>query len=283
MLLLPLQLLSIFLSVVSHCISVGANASIAVTYVVDLNGSGQYRTIQDAINAIPDNNDKWYRILVRRGLYREKVKIPSTKPFILLEGSGSQWTTIEWSDYASKGGRVIPNFNTATSATFTLQADNFVAKNITFKNGYNMGGGQKQPMAQAVAAVVNGDKAAFYSCGFVGIQDTLFDGYGRHFYFNCYIEGAYDFIFGLAKTVFERCHLHSTASDWGGGYLTAQGRGSDSDTGGYVFKYCIVTGTGPTYLGRAWNAYSRVVFYKSQFSAPITPAGWDAWNYKNST
>ncbi|KAK1309398.1 putative pectinesterase 52 [Acorus calamus] len=66
-----------------------------------------------------------------------------------------------------------------------------------------MGGGQKQPMAQAVAAVVNGDKAAFYNCGFVGIQDTLFDGNGRHFYLNRYIEGATDFIFGFAKTVFE--------------------------------------------------------------------------------
>ncbi|KAK1302499.1 putative pectinesterase 29 [Acorus calamus] len=127
------------------------------------------------------------------------------------------------------------------------------------------------------------DKAAFYSCGFVGIQDKLFDGNGRHFYFNCYIDGAIDFIFGFAKTVFERCHLHSTAGDWGSGYLTAQGRGSESDTGGYMFKYCIVTGTGPTYLGRAWNSYSRVVFYKSLFNVPITPAGWDAWNHKDFT
>ncbi|KAK1309397.1 putative pectinesterase 10 [Acorus calamus] len=73
------------------------------------------------------------------------------------------------------------------------------------------------------------------------------------------------------------------AGVWGGGYLTAQGRGSDSDTGGYVFKYCIVTGTGPTYLGRAWNTHSRVVFYKSLFNVPINPAGWDAWNHKDST
>ncbi|KAK1316000.1 putative pectinesterase 29 [Acorus calamus] len=252
-----------------------------MTYIVDLNGSGQYKTIQEAINAVPDNNNKWYKILIKRGLYREKVKIPPTKPFILMEGEGSRQTTIEWSDYASNG-HMTTNFNTETSATFTLQADNFVAKYITFKNGYNLGEGQKQPMAQALAAVVDGDKASFYSCGFVGVQDTLFDGNGRHYYRDCYIEGAMDFIFGFAKTVFERCHLHSTAGDWGGGYLTAQGRGSDSDTGGYVFKYCIVTGTGLTYLGRAWGSHARVVFYKSQFSVSIAPAGWNAWNQKDS-
>ncbi|KAK1293028.1 putative pectinesterase 29 [Acorus calamus] len=288
MLLLPLQLLSIFLSVVSHCVSVCATASIAVTYIVDFNGSGQYKTIQEAIDAVPDNNDKWYRILVKRGLYREKVKIPPAKPFILLEGEGSQLTTIEWSDYATNGlfelggSRVTPNFNTETSATFTVQAENFVAKSITFKNGYNMEGGQKQKMDQAVAATVNGDKAAFYNCAFVGIQDTLYDGHGRHYYSNCYIEGAIDFIFGFAKTVFEGCNLHSTAGEWGGGYLTAQGRGSDTDTGGYVFKSCNVTGTGPTYLGRAWSTHARVVFYKSQFNAPIAPHGWDAWHHKDT-
>ncbi|KAK1277346.1 putative pectinesterase 29 [Acorus gramineus] len=265
----PSSLLSIFLSVVSHCVSVGATASIAVTYIVDLNGSGQYKTIQEAINAVPDNNDKWYRILVKRGLYRIPVDDNRVERLRYERPFRAGWKPRP------------PNFNTETSATFTVQAENFVAKYITFKNGHNLGG-QKQPIAQAVAAVVRGDMASFYNCGFVGVQDTLFDGSGRHYYRDCYIEGTVDFIFGFAKTVFERCHVHSTAGDRGGGYLTAQGRGSDSDTGGYVFKYCIVTGTGPTYLGRAWDSHARVVFYKSQFNGPIAPAGWDAWNHKDT-
>ncbi|KAK1315999.1 putative pectinesterase 29 [Acorus calamus] len=208
---------------------------IAVTYVVDQSGAGQYKTIQDAINAVPDNNDKWYQIIVKPGLY---------------------------------------------SATFTVNADNFVAKNIKFKNTYNLGE-KPEHITQAVAVVVGGDKAAFYNCAFEGVQDTLCDFHGRHYFKDCYIMGGIDFIFGLGQSVYENCNLNAIVGSWGNqGYVTAQGRGAATDENGFVFKWCNITAPKDStfYLGRAWQSFSRVVFYKSNFQASIVPQGWDAWN-----
>ncbi|KAK1317581.1 putative pectinesterase 29 [Acorus calamus] len=255
---------------------------IAVTYVVDQSGAGQYKTIQDAINAVPDNNDKWYQIIVKPGLYREKVIIPNTKPNIYMVGDEKQFPSIEFDDHQNNTQSLASAFNVDTfgSATFTVNADNFVAKNIKFKNTYNLG---EKPghITQAVAVLVGGDKAAFYNCAFEGVQDTLCDFQGQHYFRDCYIKGGMDFIFGQAQSVYENCNLNAIGGSWGNhGYVTAQGRGAATDENGFVFKWCNITADkdNTIYLGRAWRSFSRVVFYKSNFQASIAPHGWDAWN-----
>ncbi|URE25416.1 pectinesterase [Musa troglodytarum] len=277
--------LVLFLSVFSIALRAPvaiAAASIARTIVVDLKGGGDFKSIQQAIDSVPDNNNKWTKIHVAAGVYREKVNVKSTKSYILLEGDAAQTTSIEWGDYNGDSS----GHDTETSATFTSYASNFVAKRITFKvsliyssqslarNTYN-GFANLTP---AVAAWILGDKSAFYDCSFIGFQDTLADMLGRHYFKGCYIEGVVDFIFGYGQSIYERCKISTVKSLQKPGYVTAQGRNSASDNGGFVFKSCTISGPQATYLGRAWRHSSRVIFYQTFMSDIIVPAGWRIWN-----
>ncbi|KAK1292751.1 putative pectinesterase 29 [Acorus calamus] len=254
---------------------------IAVTHVVDQSGAGQYKTVQDAINAVPDNNDKWYQIIVKPGLYREKVMIPNTKPKIYLVGDEKQFPSIEWNDHHNKTPLAF-DVDTFGSATFSVLADNFVAKYMKFKNTYNLEK-TSEPVKQAVAVLVGGDKAAFYNCAFEGVQDTLYDFQGQHYFKDCNIMGGMDFIFGHGQSVYENCNLNAIGGRWGRtGSVTAQGREAATDENGFVFKWCNITADkgSAIYLGRAWRGFSRVVFYKSNFQASIVPEGWNAWDHQ---
>ncbi|KAJ4977111.1 hypothetical protein NE237_002217 [Protea cynaroides] len=203
----------------------------------------------------------------------EQVKIGKDKPCIFLEGVNSKTTIIQYDAHEA----------TDTSITFSLLAENFVAKNIGFKNTYNLDGAG-HPRVPAVAAFIYGDKASFYSCGFIGLQDTLWDELGRHYFEQCYIEGAMDFIFGGGQTIYEKCTIQVTAdalyqSNGGIGFITAQRRLSADHPSGYVFKQAAVVGRGLTHLGRAYGPYSRVIFVRSMLSEVVVPEGWNAWTY----
>ncbi|XVE73465.1 hypothetical protein DITRI_Ditri11bG0119700 [Diplodiscus trichospermus] len=249
--------------------------NVAYTIKVDLSGKGDFKSVQKAIDSVPSNNNKWIRILIYPGNFMEKVTIPPNKPCIFLQGAGSKLTRIEWGDHK----------NTSDSATFTSFPDNVVARGITFKNIYNIPPepNVESKIVPALAARIYGDKSAFYECGFYGFQDTLWDVQGRHYFYNCYIEGAIDFIFGGGQSIYERCEINLNvgkyAPEYPNGYITAQGRSSSDDPSGFVFKSCLFTGTGKTYLGRAYGPYSRVIIYNSVLPDSILPSGWDAWSY----
>ncbi|XP_058002179.1 probable pectinesterase 29 [Hevea brasiliensis] len=195
---------------------------------------------------------------------REKVKIPYDKPYIILKGEGKRRTLIVWGDH----------YSTSQSPTFMSLADNVIVRSISFVNTYNFLHFYNR-MAPAVAAMISGDKSAFYRCNFVGVQDTLWDDQGRHYFKACTIQGAVDFIFGSGQSIYEGC----TIKVLGGGFITAQGRDSPNDSNGFVFKGCNIFGTGLTYLGRPWRGYSRVIFFKCYFANVIQPTGWNSWNY----
>ncbi|KAL2491770.1 putative pectinesterase 29 [Abeliophyllum distichum] len=173
------------------------------------------------------------------------------------------------------------NDSIVTSATFFSLADNIVVSDMTFVNSYNYPfkkDGNK--ISAAVAAMISGDKSAFYQCSFLGLQDTLFDEKGRHYFKLCTINGAIDFIFGGGQSIYEECTLSfngETLSPGTEGFITAQGRGDPKDTGGFVFNKCTLTGMGKTFLGRAWKSYSRVIFFNSFLSDIVIPQGWVAW------
>ncbi|KAJ4975144.1 hypothetical protein NE237_000250 [Protea cynaroides] len=250
-------------------------SNVIETITVDKLGTGKFTTIQGAIDSVPSNNNRWIRIFVKPGIYVEQVKILKEKSCILLEGVSRTMTIIQGDAHDG-----IHN-----SATFTLSAENFVAKNISFKNTYNLeppsGGPKRIP---AVAALILGDKASFHLCGFFGLQDTLWDERGRHYFNQCYIQGAMDFIFGGGQSIYERCIVNVTAqglkpSNDVTGYITAQRRYSTDDPSGFVFKTAAVVGNGLSYLGRAYGPYSRVIFVRSFLSQVVVPLGWNAWNY----
>ncbi|KAL6976355.1 pectinesterase, partial [Sarracenia purpurea var. burkii] len=248
------------------------SAKKAITYqtiYVDPSGQGNFSTIQSAIDSVPSNNRNWICVYVKAGEYREQVSIPQDKPFIFLKGEGKRKTIVVWGAHDS----------IVTSPTFISRADNIVAKSITFWNSYNNPPTASNPIRTAVAALIAGDKSAFYRCGFLGFQDTLWDVGGRHYFKLCTIQGAVDFIFGGGQSIYERCTISVIAGALNGlaGFITAQARSGPNETNGFVFKDCNVIGTGLTYLGRPWRQYARVIFYNSSLSNVVVPQGWNAW------
>ncbi|KAK9072471.1 hypothetical protein SSX86_008905 [Deinandra increscens subsp. villosa] len=237
------------------------------TITVDQSGQGNYTTIQAAIDAIPSGNMQWICIYVKTGTYNEKVKIPRDKPMIYLKGGGKRKTSVVWNSHNS----------IERDPTFISEADEVVVKSITFINSYNYPlGSNHNPIMPAVAAKISGDKSAFYRCGFMGVQDTLWDDSGRHYFKLCSIRGAVDFIMGSGQSIYERCTISVIAGFLSPqpGFITAQSRDAASDPNGFVFKDCNVIGNGTTYLGRPWRGHARVLFYNSTLSDIVVPQGW---------
>ncbi|XP_073278746.1 probable pectinesterase 53 [Primulina huaijiensis] len=245
------------------------------TLTVDKNAAlGDFTCIQDAIDSLPTINLVRVVIKVHAGVYTEKVSIPATKSFISIEGAGADKTIIQWGDTAQTIGPIGKPLGTFGSATFAVNSPYFIAKNITVKNTAPV----PPPGAvgkQAVAFRISADTASFVGCKFLGAQDTLYDHLGRHYYKDCYIEGSVDFIFGNGLSMFENCAVHAIAGAIGA--VTAQARKSILDDSGFSFVNCKVTGSGALYLGRAWGAFSRVVFAYTYMDNIIIQKGWYNW------
>ncbi|XP_065879464.1 putative pectinesterase 11 [Euphorbia lathyris] len=247
--------------ILSHNISGAVDLSNAILIRVDQSGKGDFTKIQDAIDSVPSNNSELVFIWVKPGTYSEKIVVPGDKPFITISGTNPSKTIITWNE----GGNIME------SPTFSVLASDFVGRYLTIQNTY--GSGDK-----AVALRVSGDRVAFYGCRILSYQDTLLDDAGSHYYSNCYIEGATDFICGNAASLFERCHVHSISKN--NGSITAQHRDYENEKTGFVFKGCRITGSGSAYLGRPWGEYSRVIYAETYMSSAIVGAGWETWSAK---
>ncbi|XVE77515.1 hypothetical protein DITRI_Ditri13aG0069200 [Diplodiscus trichospermus] len=238
-------------------------------------GTGDFSTINEALNSIPLRNNRRVILVIKPGIYREKIVIPRTLPFITFLGDASNPPTITGNDTASGSGKDGVPLKTFQSATVAVDANYFVAINIKFENTapHKIG----SIGSQAVAVRISGTKAAFYNCSFYGDQDTLYDHKGLHYFNNCFIQGSVDFIFGYGRSLYENCYLNSTAKKVAS--LTAQKRSNASLASGFSFKNCVVTGTatGMVYLGRAWGDYSRVVFSYTFMDKVVLPQGWSDW------
>ncbi|CAL0310912.1 unnamed protein product [Lupinus luteus] len=247
--------------------------------VIDVNQSGQggsFTTIQSAIDSIPVTNTQWTHIRISAGIYIENVVIDKNTPCIFLEGTGRYSTIIQGSKHKKSGLR--------DAATFVSLADDIVAKDIAFENTYNHPSFAHVNVADvipALAAEVRGNRIAFYNCSFKGVQDTLWDNTGLHYYNHCYIQGAVDFIYGDGQSIYEKCTIKFTrgiGEPNKDGIITAQKRHSPDSTTGFVFKECNITGTnGKAQLGRAYGPYSRVIIANSYLSNVVQPEGWSNW------
>ncbi|KAI3512384.1 hypothetical protein L1887_19699 [Cichorium endivia] len=245
------------------------------TFIVDINGPENYRSIQGAIDSIPEYSQDWIVIHVKKGIYREKVKIPREKPNIFLRGSGSSKTIIVWAESSE---------NNYQSSTFKVEAPNFVAYGISFKNDAPTGIANTSHN-QTVAAYVGADKVAFYSCGFYSTHNTLLDNKGRHYYDHCYIQGAVDVIFGRARSLFHECEVFVIADKRVEiqGSVTAHTRSSPDENTGFCFVKGSVYGIGQAFLGRPRGDHSRVIFAKTYLSKTVRPEGWSDWNHHGRT
>lgn len=238
--------------------------------VVAADGSAPYRTVQEAVMAVPAGSPASPVVIrIKPGRYRELVYVQREKRFFRLVGEDAARTVITYDLHANLKGHDDRPLGTFRTPTVTVDADDFTAENLTFENAAG-------PVGQALAIRVDGDRAVFRNCRFLGWQDTVFLNRGRHYFADCYIAGHVDFIFGAATAFFERCHLHALRD----GYLTAASTPHDQPFG-FVFSNCRVTGETAavrTYLGRPWRAHSSVTFLNTEMSGVVRPEGWHNWN-----
>ena len=240
--------------------------------IVAQDGTGNYSSVQSAFNAVPYNNRKPITIFIKKGIYKEKLHLDSSKKFVTLIGEDKFNTVLTYDDHT---GKITPSgdtINTRTSWSFLISADDFTAKNISFQNDAGFTAGQ------AVAVESDGDKASFFNCRFVGFQDVLFTNSdrSRQYYKNCYIEGTTDFIFGSSTVWFEQCHIHSKKNS----HVTAAATPKEHPFG-YVFSDCVLTGDSTLHnvsLGRPWRPYASVVYIHCYIGQHIMPQGWANWN-----
>jgi pectin methylesterase-like acyl-CoA thioesterase len=271
-----------------------AQAGAKKTLVVASDGSGQFKTVQDAVDSTPSGN---VRIEIKPGEYRALISIRASG--VELHGMGKRPEDVVLV-YDNSAGTPAPTgsvgpatLGTGRSATVMLTGDGFLAENLTIANDFEKRHQRTNEGSQAVALHVTGDREVFRNVRFLGFQDTLYADSktchavgdagpcraSRQYYADCYIEGHVDFIFGDAKAVFDRCEIHTLPHVMD--TITAQSRVRPEEDSGYVFRDCTVTsaeGSGDILLGRPWRAYSTVIFLSTTFKAPLDPAGWKEWN-----
>jgi pectinesterase len=239
-------------------------------------GSGDFKTIQEAINKVRDHAEKRVVITIKSGLYNEKVVIPAFKRNITLKGEDNQKTIISYNDYSGKPFRGIDvtgdtKFSTYTSYTLFIQGNDCNIENLTIEN-------TSGKVGQAVALHTEGDRIAVKNCLILGNQDTLYLAKGgtRNYFENCYINGTTDFIFGAATVYFYNCTLESLSNS----FITAAST-TQFDTYGFVFVDCKLTAkdssVNQVFLGRPWRPYAKTVYINTEMGAQIVPIGWDPW------
>ncbi|WP_291912006.1 pectinesterase family protein [Chitinophaga sp. CB10] len=235
-------------------------------FTVAKDGSGDFRYIQDAIDAMRVYPLMPIVLYIKNGVYNEKIELPAPNTDVRFIGESVDSTIITFDDYSGRG-----KLTTFTSYTAKISGNRFMAENITFVNAAG-------PVGQAVALYVDADKAVFKNCRFLGHQDTIFTGgeASRQLFVNCYIEGTTDFIFGPATAVFQQCTLHCKANS----YITAAST-TPGKAYGYVFMDCRITAdpdVKSVQLGRPWRAAAKTVFLRCELPAAIAAAGWSNWS-----
>ena len=247
-------------------------------FTVAQDGSGDFRTIQEAVNAVRDHSQIRATISVKNGTYREKLVIPAWKKNITLIGESAEHTIITNNDFS---GKDFPQrdftgnakFSTYTSYTVLVQANDCTLQNLTIENTAGRVG-------QAVALATEGDRIEVYNCRILGNQDTLYTSKdGRNFYKDCVITGTTDFIFGEATVVFQNCIIQSLANS----YITAAST-TREQAYGYVFFNCKLTANEEAtkvYLGRPWRPFAKTVFIDTEMGGHIVKEGWDPWKGDN--
>ncbi len=236
---------------------------------VALDGSGDFTSIQKAIDACKAFPDTRVIIFVENGIYKEKLVVPSCNSQLSIIGESADSTIITFDDHFSK----INRGRNSTFYTYTLlvQANDFRLENVTVENSAG-------PVGQAVALHVEGDRCLFANCRILGNQDTLYAAgrYSRQYFSNCAIEGTTDFIFGEATVLFEDCVIHCKSDS----YITAAST-PEGKPFGFVFRNCKITASDiakKVYLGRPWRSFAKVAFMNCELGSFILPKGWDNWS-----
>ena len=235
------------------------------TIVVSRDGTGNFRTLQEAIESARAFMDYTVTIYVKNGVYKEKVIVPSWVENIDIIGEDRDKTIITYDDHAN-----INKMGTFRTYTVKVEGSDITFKNLTIENN-------AAQLGQAVALHTEGDRLKFINCRILGNQDTIYTGakFTRLYFKDCYIDGTTDFIFGPSTALFEDCIIHSKRNS----YVTAASTPKEAKYG-YVFKHCKLTaepGVDKVYLGRPWRPYAYTLFIECELGKHIVSAGWHNW------
>ena len=246
-------------------------------FVVAQDGSGQFTTIQAAIFAVRDLSQQKVTIHIKKGIYKEKIVVPSWKTNIELIGESKDSTIITWDDFAGKILAVRDQFlktdsiRTFTSYTVLIQGNDCSIQNLTIKNTAGRVG-------QSVALHVEGDRFLMVRCNLLSNQDTLYaaTSNSRQYYKDCFIEGTTDFIFGEATAVFQSCTIKSLINS----FITAASTREEQLYGCVFFDCKLVADTAAkkVYLGRPWRPHAKTIFIRTEMGAHILNDGWQNWS-----
>lgn len=266
-------------------------------WVVAQDGSGDFQSIQEAINAVPEMSDERTVILIKAGLYdQEKLIIHENKPNITLRGEGRDKTIISYRMFNGPSPEtrgVLPldlwqkwsydKLLVRTTATLTIMAEGTTLEHLTLQNTAG-------PVGQALAVTVCGDRTKFIRCNLIAYQDTIFLWRsGKRSYFDhCLVVGCVDYIYGGGIGYFDRCHI----SSYGAGWVTAPST-DIAQPYGFVFDRCRftyrdnsprVSDDGKMYaIGRPWHNYPKVALLRCRLSKELDPLGWHTWNMPYAT
>ncbi len=240
------------------------------TIVVSRDGTGNFRTLQEAIESARAFMDYTVTIYVRNGVYKEKVIVPSWVENIDIIGEDRDKTIITYDDHAN-----INKMGTFRTYTVKVEGSDITFKNLTIENN-------AAQLGQAVALHTEGDRLKFINCRILGNQDTIYTGakFTRLYFKDCYIDGTTDFIFGPSTALFENCMIHSKRNS----YVTAASTPKEAKYG-YIFKHCKLTaepGVDKVYLGRPWRPYAYTLFIECELGKHIVPAGWHNWDKQSN-
>jgi len=236
--------------------------------IVDRNGRGNFRNIQEAIDSIRAFDPKGtVTVFIRNGVYKEKLVLPTYVCNVHIIGESRDKTIITYDDHAN-----INNMGTFHTYTFLIRGNDITIENLTVENS-------AEQLGQAVALHLEGDRIIVRNCRILGNQDTVYTGREncRQYFENCYIEGTTDFIFGPSTCWFENCTIRCKKDS----YITAAST-PQHIAYGYIFNQCDITlaeGVSSVYLGRPWRPYAMTLFMNCRLPEGIIPTGW--YNWKN--
>ncbi|MCV9388839.1 pectinesterase family protein [Reichenbachiella ulvae] len=235
-------------------------------FVVAKDGSGDFKYVQDAIEACRAFTPKHLTIFIKAGTYKEKIVFHSWNSNLTIIGEDAETTILTYDDHAGKG-----KMGTFDSYSVKVVGDDMTFKNLTIQNTAGRVG-------QAVAIHAEGDRLKFENCRFYGDQDTMYNGGqgSRQYFKDCYIEGTTDFIFGPSTVLFEGCTIHSKKNS----YVTAAST-PEWVKYGYVFIDCKLTSNEEAekvYLGRPWRDFAKTVFINCELGDHIRAEGWHNWS-----
>lgn len=259
------KLLTTTLLLLSLTVSAAGKYDNPDTLVVARDGTGEFRTIDEAIEVCRAFMDYHKVIFVKKGIYKEKLVIPSWLQNIEICGEDVNETVITYDDHAN-----INKMGTFRTYTLKIEGNDITLKNITIENN-------SARLGQAVALHTEGDRIKVIHCRIIGHQDTIYTGMAgtRLFFRDCYICGTTDFIFGPSIAWFEGCTIESLVNS----YITAASTPKDQPFG-YIFNNCRLTakeGVNQVYLGRPWRDYGYTLFMNCDLGKHIRPEGWHHW------